>query len=81
MCCCAAAGTSPSSGVRCSSGRLQTVGSFQPLTFDIGLRMRFVVAGGLFVTSAVESLSRGLGSAASPECGRRSQPGVLNATP
>ena len=55
--------------------------SFQPLTFDIGLRMRFVVAGGLFVTSAVESLSRRLGSAASPECGRRSQPGVLNATP
>jgi hypothetical protein len=54
--------------------------SFQPLTFDIGLRMRFFVADGLFVTSAVESLSRRLASAASPECAQRIQPGVLNAT-
>jgi hypothetical protein len=55
--------------------------SLVPRTIDIGLRMKFSVAGGLFITSAVESLSRRLGSAASPECGRRSQPGVLNATP
>jgi hypothetical protein len=55
-------------------------GSLQPRTIDIGLRMRFIVADGLFVTSAVESLSRHLASAASPECAQRSQPGVLNAT-
>ncbi len=55
-------------------------GSLQPRTIDIGLRMRFFVADGLFVTSAVESLSRRLASAASPECAQRIQPGVLNAT-
>ena len=55
-------------------------GSFQPRTIDIGLRMRFIVADGLFVTSAVKSLSRHLASAASPERAQRSQPGVLNAT-
>ena len=42
--------------------------------------MKFIGADGLFITSAVESLSRRLASAASPECARRSQPGVLNAT-
>ena len=55
-------------------------GSFQPRTIHIGLRMRFIAADGLFVTSAVESLSRRLANAASPECAQRSQPGFLNAT-
>ena len=55
-------------------------GSLEPRTIDIGLRMRFIGADGLFISSAVESLSRRLASAASPECARRSQPGVLNAT-
>jgi hypothetical protein len=32
-------------------------GSLQPRTIDIGLRMRFIIADGLFVTSGVESLS------------------------
>ncbi len=45
-----------------------------------GLRMRFIVPDGPFVTWAVESLSRRLASAASPECAQRIQPGVLNAT-
>jgi hypothetical protein len=54
--------------------------SLQPRTIDIGLRMRFFGADGLFITSVVESLSRRLASTASPECARRSQPGVLNAT-
>ena len=57
-------------------------GSLQPRTIDIGLRMRFIVADGPFVTSAVESLSDVLPAlaSASPECAQRSQPGVLNAT-
>jgi hypothetical protein len=55
-------------------------GSFQPRTIDIGLRMTFIIADRLFATSAVESLSRDLASADSPECAQRSQPGVLNAT-
>ena len=50
-------------------------GSLQPRTIDIGLRMRFIVPDGPFVTSAVESLSRRLASAAAPECAQRSQPG------
>ena len=61
-------------------GSIADDGSFQPRTIDVGLRMRFMCADGLFITSAVESLSRRPASAASPECARRSQPGVLNAT-
>ena len=56
-------------------------GSLVPRTIDVGLRMKFIVADGFFITSAVESLSRRLASAASPECARRSEPGVVNATP
>jgi hypothetical protein len=54
--------------------------SFQPLTLDIGFRMRFVVAGGLFTTSEVESVSRCLASDASQRCAQGSEPGGLNAT-
>ena len=50
--------------------------SFQPLTFDIGLRMRFVVADGLFTTSDVESVSRRLASDASQRCAQAVSPEV-----
>jgi hypothetical protein len=43
-------------------------GSLEPRTLDIGLRMRFIVADGLFVTSAVQSIFRPQARAASTEC-------------
>ena len=61
-------------------GSIAGGGPLERRTIDVGLRMRFIVADGLFITSAVESLARRRASAASPECARRSQPGVPNAT-
>lgn len=53
-------------------GSAAAAGSFQSLTIDVGLCMRFVVADRLFVTSPVESLSPIPGRAATQDLPDRS---------
>ena len=57
-------------------GSVADGGSLRSLTFDIGLRMRFVVADRLFTTSDVESVSRRLASDASQRCAQAVSPEV-----
>ena len=43
-------------------------GSVEPLTIDVGLRMKFVYGNRFFVTSAVQSISRCPSTSTSTEC-------------
>jgi hypothetical protein len=49
-------------------GSIRNDGVLEPLTVDIGLRMKFYFDNLVIITSPVESLSRHLASAATTEC-------------
>ena len=52
-------------------GSIAHDGSVQPLTIDVGLRMKFACGDTFVVTSPVRSLSRADAGAASPQCADR----------